>query len=258
MAKYLIRSDFKAIRKGEHVSANGKAGEFVYETGNGANLSLAQILEIAAANKLTISKSAKKSEAAAKLDELLETLKLDEVNKMTDTAVVEKICDAGVAVGKTDDEMLIEIVSAGVKFAQAGKLFRHVMETKGYRMSSKGRLAQADTLLADVELSTADDVAAAIETLSKSIPDTNEKQATAILRKFAKANEIELPKVEKSAKKGAKGSFRTKVFKWMVANPAAETAELVTFITDLGKKENVAKRFVDIFEFAKQFAAAQK
>src|SRR5574343_158218 len=258
MAKYLIRSDFKATSKGEHVAANVKAGEFVYESGNGANLSAAQILEIAAANKLMIPKSAKKSEAAAKLDELLETLKLDEVNKMTDTAVVEKICEAGVAAGKSDDEMLIEIVSAGVKFAQAGKLFRQVMETKGYRVSNKDRLSKADELLAYVELSTAADVAAAIETLSKSIPDTNEKQATAILRKFAKAKEIELPKVEKSAKKGAKGSFRTKVFKWMVANPTAEQAELATFIADLGKKENVAKRFADIFEFAKQFAAAQK
>lgn len=255
MAKYLIRSDFKAIRKGEFVTANAKAGEFVYETGNPHGLSNAQILEIATANKLSVSKNLKKNEAVAKLDEALETLKLDEVLKMTDTAIVEEVCAAGHAAGKSDDEMLIEIVGRGVKFALAGKLFKQVMEAKGFRVSNKDRAAKAEQLLSGANLDNAEAVEATVESLVKNLPDTNEKQAKAILRKFAKANEIELPKAEKGSKKSV-GGFRGKLFKWMIANPTADAAALTAFVTDLGKKESVAKRYAEVFDVAKKMAAA--
>lgn len=255
MAKYLIRSDFKATRKGEFVTANESAGEFVYETGNGSNLTSGQIFEIADANKLSIPKSLKKGDAIAKLDELLETLKLDEVNKMTDTAMVEKICEAGVAAGKTDDEILIEIVTSGVKFGVAGKLFRQVMEAKGFRVSNSERSKKAEELLGDVELATSDDVAEAIETLTQNIPDTNEKQALVILRRFAKAKEIELPKVAKR-EKGHVSGFRGVAYRWMIENPAASNKDLTAFIESHGKGESVVKRMCQTFDFAKRYAAA--
>jgi len=254
LMKYLIRSDFKAMRKGDFVTANEKAGEFVYVAGSNA-LTTAQVLEIATANKLQVSKNLKKNEAAAKLDELLETLKLDEVKKMTDTAIVEEVCAAGHAAGKSDDEMLIEIVSRGVKFALAGKLFRQVMEAKGFRVSNKDRVNKAEELLEGIEFDTAEAVEATVANLVKTLPDTNEKQAKSILRKFAKANEIELPKAEKGTKKSA-GGFRPKLFKWMIAHPTATAEQLTTYVTDLGKKEAVAKRYAELFDVAKKMAAA--
>lgn len=252
--KYLFNSAFKAIRKGPYVIADDKRGEFIHDD-EASTLAAAQITEIATANKLEIAKNLKKNEAVEKLNELLAGMKLDEVNRKPDTTIVEEICAAGHKANKSDDEMLIEIVSAGVKFSIAGKLFKQVMEAKGYRVSNKERMEKAAELLEASELKTPEEVQEMVAALAADIPDTSEKQAMSLVKKFAKTKNIELPEIKKAAAAG-RGGIRQQAYDWMIKNPTAESASLQKWLEERGKKANVVKRMVDIFETAKKVAEA--
>lgn len=240
--KYIINNSFKVIFKGEFSAASEVDGEFTYITGQADEHALATILEIASANGLKISSKAKKAEAIEQLNAHLETLSINEVNKMTDTQIVEEVIEAGMEAGHDDDTMLIEVVNRGVSFKSAGKLFKSVMETKGYRVSAKERAEKAAEIIAGsdfgVEEVTAEDVQALTTRICDEVADTTEKQANAAIRKFAKEKGIELPKKAKGSGRGTgTGGLIKKVGEFMLENRDCDEAAISEFIK--GVKEDI-------------------
>lgn len=232
--KYFINTNFKALRKGDYVTADESNGEFIYDS-ESCDFPQATLKEIAKANKIKISSKDNSKQICEKLDEGLAKLKIPKVDKMTDTQKVEEIIEAGVAAEKTDDEMLVEIVQAGISFKSAGKLFNNVMTEKGYRIAAKERSAKAVTILDDLGFSPKnyDDVSKAIGALTRGIPDTNHKQAISLIRKYAKTNGIELPKKEK-----APGGFRAKFLDAMSKNALLWSDDDVkNWLDDQGKDD---------------------
>lgn len=229
MSKYLIGGNFKALRSGEFVEASEGSEEFIFDSSNTEEHTAATIVEIAKANGLTLPGKTNKKDAIVLLAKHLDSLKLPEVNKMTDTQTVEKIIAEGVANGKTDDDMLIEIIGAGVSFKAAGKLFKTIMEDKGYRVSAKVRAEKANKILVDSDFGGAGDVtaelvAATIAQIVADIPDTSEKQALVAIRKYAKEKEIAMPKSSKG--KGGGGSILDKACDWLKSNLSATEDEI--------------------------------
>lgn len=266
MAKYLIGNNFKALRTGEFVQASHEDGEFIYDTDQNETdqLAVATLIEVAEANGLKISSKAKKADVIEQLSAHLSTLKLPEVNKMTDTQIVEKVIEAGVAAGKSDDDMLLEIVNEGVSFKSATKLFKSVMEEKGYRVNAKERAEKIEAILKgeDFAPETADEVKEMVDRIVSEVPDTSDKQALAAIRKYAKANEIELPKVKKGGGSGGAGTsgINKKVGEFLLENRDADEAAVQEFIKSIkedvtdGQLKKYTTNAMRMLAFAKQWS----
>jgi hypothetical protein len=86
------------------------------------------------------------------------------------------------------------------------------------------------------EPATWDDVEAAIDQVLAECPDTERKQASSLVRRYAKQNEIELPKRNARAKK-ASGTFRSRLIDFMIANSPVTDEGLLEFCTEAGRKD---------------------
>ena len=254
--KYLINGDFVALRKGDFVSANEDAGEFILDTEK--DEPTGAVLEgIADANSLALKHSAKVVEKRQQIFNQLAEMPLSEVNEMTDSAKVKQIVEDGKIDGKTDNDMLVEIVNSGVSFKAATKLFKQALEEGGYAINSKKRaeLAAEKLVKSGFEPETYDDVKEMAELLVSGIPDTTNAQALAAIRKYAKEKGVELPKAPKGAAQPGVRGFRAKMFGWMVQNPGATMDQFTDFVVkENGKKEVLAKRFWPVFETARKMA----
>lgn len=254
--KTLIRSDFVAIRQGEFVEANVESGEFIFDSEN-VDFAMGTLQEVAEANEIELNKKLNKADFAAGLADGLAALDLPEQNEPTETQIVEDIVRAGCESEKSDDEMMIEIVTAGVSFKKAARLFKQAMESLGLRVSAKERKTAIHELLEEqaFQAKDADEVDAMVELIlaeDSGIADTNHKQAIQAIRAYCKANDMTMPKTAKK-KPGAVGFFG-EAYDWMVANPSATNDELVAWMKSKEKNEAAQRRFVGIFEFAKRYA----
>lgn len=259
--KILINGDFKAIRKGEFVEASEADGEFIVCEGNEMNLTIAQLNEIASANGITLQHK-KKAEAATELCDALSNLKIPTVNEETTTQKVRRIVEAGHAAGTSEDEMLIEIVQAGVKFSAAVKELKNALQELGLATSPKERFEKAKVVLSEAKFKpeTWEDVTNMAEELVKSIPDTNEKQAVGAIRKYCKSIEVEMPKApKKAAGAGAPVGFRGKLLDWIGSNPTSDEKALTAFVEankpQNGKTDILVRRFGPILKMANRVAS---
>ena len=257
--KFLINDSFKALRSGEFVVADSSVDEFIFDSENTDDLSVAAMIEIASANGATLGKG-KKDKTVKALEVILTNLELPEMNDKTDSQKVEEIVAAGVEAEKDDDTMLIEIVQSGVKFKHANKLFAKAMEAGGFRITSKARKAEARDILVEAEFTPADydAVTAMCEVLCEAVNDTTTSQAFAIIKSYCKEFEIELPKPVKVKK--ASGGLRAKVFAWIVENPQSDKDGMEQFIKDQDVAEDRVVKYLNSYlptlEVANKLTAA--
>ena len=146
--KYLVNADFTVVMKGKAVSESKfDTEDFIYDTDDKA-LSIGQMEEIAAANKLKV-KGKKVADLKTSLDEALSKLKLPEKKKMSETELVSKIVAEGHEAGTSEDEILIAIVQAGIKFQAAIKMMKNAMVELGFSVTSKERYEKSKAHLED-------------------------------------------------------------------------------------------------------------
>lgn len=275
--KYLIGSNFKAIRKGAFVEASIDDGEFIITSDLAEKLTVATLKEVAISNKLSVPSKIHHKDLVVSLMEHLKTLKLPKVDKMTETQTVEKIVAEGIEAGLTDDEMKVMIVNEGISFKNAGKLFNSVMESQGHRVSAASVAEAAAKLMAGVEgdeengiegvapfaPETSDDVQSMIDKITSEVKGATEKQAKSAIRKYAKANDITMPKAKSTTSRGGGGNIQAKVRGWMLENRdctveliAAKIKDLKPEITESQLKKYVANS-VNSLEFAKKWSGEE-
>jgi hypothetical protein len=252
----LINKSFKAIRTGQFVVASAEAAEFIINT-DSCELSNTVLAEVCAANKVVFSKKATKSELLELIEAGVEKLKLPVQNEKPDSLKVREIVDAALAAGKDDeDEILMQIISSGVKIKFAMKLYKQAMVEGGHLVSSRDRADGCRAILVEAGFKPKewDDVQVMIDRLVEEVPATETSQAYAQIRKYAKEFDLTLPKPEK---KMSTGGFRAKIYAWCVANPLAEEKAFYSWIVEKqDKDEKLAAKYWPIFEFAKQVAAS--
>lgn len=252
--KFLINKSYKALRQGQFVSATESAGEFILDTSDKDQFAFATLNEIAEKNGVSLKKGPKE-EVVEKLELKLIKLNLPEQNRMSDTDTVNGIIADGVEAGLSDDDMLIKIVQAGIKFKNAGKLFKVAMEEGGYRISGAKRTEAINGKLEEAEFApeTYDEVQAMVETLVSDVADTSTVQAIKAIKKYLKALELEYPK----APKKPKGGLLSRFHKLVITNPALTVAELEDWLvenTSEAKVENYLKKYVPVLHFAQSVA----
>lgn len=240
--KVLINNNFKALRRGEFVSANSEAGEFIMDTENSEEMTVATLQEVCLANKIEFGKKDKKSDLLSKIETGL--IKLPEQSKMSETQKVKEIIVAGVAAGKSDDEMLIEIVTSGIPFKLAGRLFKKEMEEGGHRISASKRKESIEEILAEAEFepATYQEVSDMVARIVKEVNDTDDKQAMKAIKAYMKEKELEVPKPEKG--EAPRGGLRSRFCGWFSENPAATDDDIRKWFGEQGKTSDETDFFM--------------
>lgn len=236
--KYLLDKNLIPVARGE--TLEGDKDNLVFDP-DGKNV-LKDLKAIAKANAIEHGAKVKMVDLVGLISEAFEELDLPE--KLD----IRSIVVAGIKAGKDDDTIMMELVNAGVPIRDAYGEFRTAMIRAGFLLRPKERNEKLTGLLDGFNPETGDDVSAMLRELMDEVPRTTERQAMAAIRKYAKDNKIELPKVKRV------GGFKKKVYDWMLANPTATVDELGAFIAEKGKPESVAKRYGEVMILAQKMA----
>lgn len=257
MNNFAINRNLKAIRTGEYVhkSINEDAGEFILN--EESDLHVATLKEIAEANSIKLS-STRKADILTEIIENLNERNLPIMSDKPQSELVREIVEAGHEAGKSEDDMLVEIVQAGVKFSAAMKLFRQTMTELGLRLSPKDKRELVNEILGDdFAPETADDMQEAVEKIA-SHDAISPQQARSAVRRYLKEHEREIPKAVKQA---ATGGIRAKIFDWLVENPNAGEEEFAEALTEMQsdpeKREKLEKRYTPIRLLVNRVASAE-
>lgn len=240
--KVLINTDFKAMRQGSFVAASEECGEFVFDSDN-CDFTCATLSEIAIANKIKIKKE-KRDLMILSLTDGLTNLKLPEQNQMSNSEKVKQIILEGFEKEKDDDQILVEMVQAGISFRNAGKMFRQCVEENGLRISSKKRQESILEILERNEFvaesyDAVQDMADRIAVGDKQkelepVADTSRNQALKVIRKYCKDLEIEFPKADRIPK----GGLRARFLSFAASNPLITDAELEDWYVSSTKQKS--------------------
>ena len=138
---------------------------------------------------------------------------------------------AGIKAGKTDDAIMMELINVGVHVRDAYGEFRTAMMAAGLLLRPKERNEKLAAVLDGFSPKTGDDVSDKLKELMDEIPRTTERQAMGAIRKYAKDNKIELPKVKRV------GGWKRKLQDWIVENPTASVDDLSSYVSELGRPE---------------------
>lgn len=236
--KYLLDSNLAPISRGE--SLEGDANNLLFDP-DGKNV-LKELKAIAKANGIEHDSKVKLAELAALIADIFSGIDLPEY---LDT---NSIVIAGVKAGKDDDTIMLELINAGVPVRDAYGEFKTALMAAGYLLKPAERNAKLAELLDGFDPETGDDVLDKLNELMNELPRTTDRQAMAVIRKYAKDNKIELPKVKRVA------GFKKKVHDWMIANPTATVDELGKFVAQHNKPESVAKKYGEVFTLAQKMA----
>jgi len=253
MSKYLLNGNGKVIRSGKLVAADPDANETVLDTDKPESYTASFLIDVAKENRVAIHKKDAKKILLEKIEDSFETLNLPEHSKMTETEIVTKIVNDGVAADKSDDEMLQEIVDSGVSFKNAMKLFNAAMREGNFRISTHERNKLISTKLEELEFEpkTYEDLTNICESIveDEGIPDTDTAQALAGVKKYLKTFKLDCPKPERAPS----GGIKARIFGWISENYEEEKDNFLKFIEEISKGdedkiERYTKSYLPVFE----------
>lgn len=218
--KILITETNLIVSFGEFVFAN--KGQTIVDT---EELTVANIKEIATKNGATIT-AKKKADIVAQLnDHMVEHN--TEVNTMSDNEKYEKIVVEGIEAGQKDGEIARHLFDAGVEFEDIAKTIKTIANEKGLRLTPKARNIKTAEFLEGYVPDGVENHLGKVAALQDHLKCST-TQAGASMRKWAKDNDVELPKVpKKSASKiepGFRGNIKP-IADWALAQEVQPTLE---------------------------------
>ena len=212
-------------------------GQFVREAGDNKivdtdELTVKQILEIATATEAPIS-AKRKADIIEQLKGHLTEHNTEE-NTMSDSQKYEEIVVAGFEAEKSDNDIKKELFTAGMDFDDLNKTFNAIVAEKALRLSPKDRAVKAAEFL-EGYLPDVNDVVSHLGkvTALQDFLECKTTQAGASMRKWAKDNDIELPKAPKAStvEPGYRGNQKL-VADHAIANKDITFDELAKFASD--------------------------
>lgn len=168
------------------------------------------------------------------------------------------------AQGQEEDAIKLAMISAGATFKNVTRLFNEFCVDAGLVTSKEDKEKVLAEVLTGADLSLEEVFDAKVAELQASLQGVNEKSAAALIRAYAKKNELEVFKKAKATGEGAgKAGFAGKFYDFLVANPTATKEQAVAFIqgTDGNEEtsENVKKHqshYLGIHNLVSRIAAA--
>ena len=145
-----------------------------------------------------------------------------------DQSVVDAF-EAGIEGGKDDDSTKMDMIAAGASFKSVSRTFNSLMVETGRAMSKDDKGTAVANALEGLDVSDEDGFDDAIEAVMEGVTGATDKSAAALVRGYAKKNELECYKKTKSAGAGRSG-FASKFYDALRANPAMTKEEGAGFI----------------------------
>lgn len=145
--------------------------------------------------------------------------------------------DAGMEAGKSEDDIKLELISAGATFKNVTRLFNEFMVDGGHAASKEERGQQVLAAIEGRDLKTEDGFAGAVAELVKNLAGSNEKSASALIRAHAKKAGLEVFKKAKEAGEGKQG-FAAGFYDYLASNPTATKEQATAYI--MGTEGNAA------------------
>ena len=185
-------------------------GEFVHATGEHTivdteEMTVKQITDIA--NTINIEITAKKK--ADIIDQFKGFLAVNntEVVKMSDAQKFEEIVVSGFEEKLSDDDISENLYKAGCPFKDIDKTLKSIIADKALRLSPKERNAKASDFLEGYEPDGVENHLGKVSALQDFL-ECSSTQAGASMRKWAKDNDIVLPKVPAKSQAKTEPGFR--------------------------------------------------
>lgn len=253
--KYLVNAEMKVLRKGAFVKADESAGEFIWDdkVATVDDRTADELRKMCSANGFHSSKNSNKHDLFENITNNLPNLDIAEQKTMSQSDIIKDVvtqAGANRKEGMDPDAFEVEVFTECIqrlnadgitfKIKQLGSLVKKEIAEQGLIITTAQRKEQVNAILTEADFKPAnwDDVEEMMDKLISEVSDTDRKQALSSIRRFLKANEIEIPKRAKAAKV----SLRQQAINYMISNSPVEQADLVAFLVEAGKTEEVATK----------------
>lgn len=142
---------------------------------------------------------------------------------------------------KNEDEVKMALIGAGATFKNVTRLYNAYMVDAGYAISKEEKVEIVDKILADKDLSDEKVFNKVLDAIVAKAAGVTEKSAAALIRSFAKANDLECFKKPKGSG-GARDGFRSRFLSALSESPTMTEAECTTYLqTAEGTSGNILK-----------------
>lgn len=149
--------------------------------------------------------------------------------------------ESAVAEDKGEDDIKMALIGAGATFKNVTRLYNTYMVDAGYAISLEDKREIVDKILEGKDLEDEKVFNKALDAIVKKATGVSEKSAAALIRSFAKANDLECYKKPKGSG-GARAGFRSRFLTALVAAPAMTEAECTEYLkTAEGTSGNILK-----------------
>lgn len=152
---------------------------------------------------------------------------------------IEIAFEDGMAEGKTEDEIMLDMIGAGATFKTVKTIFNKCMVAGGFANSREEKAQIVDDTLEGLDLSTEEGFNEAVEALTENLKGVNEKSAAGSVRQYAKKHELECYKKPKGAGGGRSG-ITSQFHDFLRANSPV-TPEQVTDWIEANGSENTKR-----------------
>lgn len=160
-----------------------------------------------------------------------------EVEQQEDT--VRPAFDEAIADGADEDAVKLAMISAGATFKNVTRLYNQYMIDAGFAISKEDRQTAVDSALEGKEFDTEENFGEAVEAIVEAVKGATDRSAAALVRAYAKKNELDCYK--KPAGSGAgKAGFAKKFYDFLIANPTCTKAEAAAFVKGEGDHEETS------------------
>lgn len=161
-------------------------------------------------------------------DQVEESTKENEEDEREDSKIYDAFVNA-VEAEKSEDEVKMAMIQAGCPFKKVAKLYNDYLVEAGMANSKEERQQLLDKTLGGKDISDEKVFNKAVATLIDKGKNINEKAAGAMIRGWAKKNDVEVwakPKGEGSGRTG----FASLFYDWLLENPKCTKEEAADFI----------------------------
>lgn len=179
-----------------------------------------------------------KAKSKAEEPEVNEEDAAGEAQEQETNAEVKVAFETALGEEQGEDEIKMAMIQAGATFKNVTRLFNQFMIDAGLAISASDRKAIVDETLEGSALDTEDAFAAATKAVEAAVLGSNERSAAALVRAYAKKNELECYKAP-AGEGGTRNPFVQNFHKALIENPKMTEEELRGIISNLDEQHQV-------------------
>lgn len=172
------------------------------------------------------------------MNDTAEILNEEATTEDDSNASILEAFNEGVESEQDEDSIKMLMIQEGATFKNVTRLYNQFMIDAGLAISKSDRNQIVDETLEGVDLSTEDAFDAATEALVANVKGATERSAAALVRSFAKKNEVECYK-KPAGEGGTRNPFVQVFHEALIENPSMDEDGLKAIIAGLEEKHQV-------------------